>query len=139
MTIVPELSTVSNSLAMHQNVLPGFSKLVVYLAVLSYTPTTVFALPALPRSLNLSSVPEKMYSPLALPKPDPPPPPVCPLSSEWGSTLGHPSYDHCDYILSNLYPKDPLAKPVLRNFYVSPADVSHTMSNFRLPYEQSYR
>lgn len=98
----------------------------------------VLALPALPLSLNLSPLQQNTTSAIAPPNPRPPQEPTCPSSEEWGTTLGHPTYDDCDYILSRLYPKDPMFEPVLRNFYAAPADVSHTMSNFRLPYEESY-
>ena len=98
----------------------------------------VLALPTEPLSLNLSLLEQNSSSLLVPSYGRPPEKPTCPPGPEWGATVGRPSYDDCDHILSNLYPKDPLAKPVLRNFYVKPSDVSHTMSNFRLPYEQSY-
>ena len=104
-------------------------RLTVLAIALSSTLTEILALPVLPLSSNLTS---------SLQATRPPENPVCPITEEWGSTLGHPSYKDCDYILSNLYPKDPQAKPVLRKFYTAPADVSHTMPNVRLPYEQSY-
>ena len=98
----------------------------------------VLALPAVPLPSNPSLVQVNTSSLLAPPYPRPPQDPVCPSTVQWGITLGRPSYSDCDYVLSNLYPKDPLARPVLRNFYTAPADVSHTIPNFRLPYEQSY-
>ena len=107
----------------------------VLLSALSH----VLALPTVPLSLNLSLLEQNASSPLAPPYGRPPENPTCPPGQDWAVTVGRPSYADCDYILTNLYPKDPLAKPVLRNFYVKPSDVSHTMPNFRLPYEQSYR
>lgn len=98
----------------------------------------VLALPALPLSSNPSPVQVNTSSLLTPTYPRPPQDPVCPANQHWGTTIGHPSYSDCDYILSNMYPKDPLAKPVLRNFYTAPSDVSDTMPNIRLPYEQSH-
>ncbi|KAF6236899.1 hypothetical protein HO173_005190 [Letharia columbiana] len=114
-------------------------RLVVLAVALSSSFAVILALPAFPLSPNLSPVQVNTSSLLISPNPGPPQEPTCPPTEQWGVTLGHPSYDDCDYILSNLYPKDPLSKPVLRNFYVAPADVSHTMSNFKLPYEESYQ
>ena len=115
----------------------GFLRLVVSFTVLFSALSPVLALPTVPLSLNLS-LEQNSSSLLAPSYGRPPEKPTCPPGPEWGATVGRPSYDDCDYILTNLYPKDQLAKPVLRNFYVKPSDVSHTMSNFRLPYEQSY-
>lgn len=123
---------------MHQSVVSGFSGLAAVTAVLSFALTYVLALPTLPLSLDSSSLQQNASSLLVPPNPRPPQEPTCPPTEQWGVTIGHPSYDDCDYILSNLYPKDPLLKPVMRNFYVAFADVSHTMSNFRLPYDESY-
>ena len=111
---------------------------VLAIALSSSFPGSV-ALPALPPLPNISPIQINASSLSTAQTPRPPQEPTCPSGSQWGATLGHPSYDDCDYILSNLYPKDPLSKPVTRNFYVANSDVSHTMSNFRLPYEQSYR
>lgn len=127
------------SLAMVTNVGASAFRLVVLAVALSSSFAVILALPAFPLSPNLSPVQVNTSSLLISPNPGPPQEPTCPPTEQWGVTLGHPSYDDCDYILSNLYPKDPLSKPVLRNFYVAPADVSHTMSNFKLPYEESYR
>lgn len=99
--------------------------------------TGVFALPALPPSVNLSPVQVNTSSLMAPPNP-PTPRPICPETAQWGATLGRPLYSDCDYILSNLYPQDPLARPVLRNFFTAFSDVSHTLLNVQLPYEQSY-
>ena len=117
----------------------GYSGLMASFTVLLSALSPVLALPAVPLSLNLSLLEQNSSSLLAPSYGRPPEKPTCPPGPEWGATIGRPSYEDCDYVLSNLYPKDPLAKPVLRNFYVKPSDVSHTMKNFRLPYEQSYR
>lgn len=111
---------------------------VVLAVVLSSSLPRVLALPAFPLTTNPSPVHLNTSSILVSPNPSPPQEPTCPTTQQWGVTIGHPKYDDCDYILTNLYPKDPLAKPVTRNFYVAPADVSHTMSNFRLPFDQSH-
>ena len=124
---------------MQQCVNFDFSRLMTSLTVLLSALSPVLALPTVPLPLNLSLLEQNSSSLLAPSYGRPPESPTCPNGPEWGVTTGRPSYDDCDYILTNLYPKDPLAKPVLRNFYVNPSDVSHTMSNFRLPYEQSYR
>ena len=116
----------------------GFAGLMASFTVLLSALSPVLALPAVPLSLNLSLLEQNSSSLLAPSYGRPPEKPTCPPGPEWGATVGRPSIDDCDYILTNLYPKDPLAKPVLRNFYVKPSDVSHTMSNFRLPYEQSH-
>ena len=125
-------------LAMGTNVGVSSMRVVVIAVALSSCLTETFALPALSPSPNLSLAQVNTSSPLVLPYPRPPEKPVCPSTQQWGATLGHPSYRDCNYILSNLYPQDPLAKPVTRNFYTAPADVSQTMSNLKLPYEQSY-
>ena len=117
----------------------GFSKLRVSFNVLLSALSLVLALPTVPLSLNLSLLEHNASSPLAPSYGRPPEKPTCPPGPDWGVTTGRPSYEDCDYILTNLYPKDPLAKPVTRNFYVLPSDVSQTMPNFGLPYEQSYR
>ena len=119
---------------------PGvtFLQLAVSAIALSSSLTGVLALPALPLPQNLLPVQVNTSSLLDPPYPRPPQDPVCPSTDTWGATLGRPSYTHCDYILSNLYPKDPLAKPVMRNFYTAPRDVRDGLPNFRLPYEQSY-
>ena len=114
-------------------------QLAVFAFALSLSFTEVLALPAVPLPPSLSAVRVNMSSLLALPYPRPPEPPVCPPNDRWGTTMGHPSYDDCEYILDRLYPKDPLAKPVMRNFYTAPADVSPTIPNLKLPYEQSCR
>lgn len=111
---------------------------VVLAAVLSSLLPRTLALPALPLRTNAPPVHLNTSSILVLPNTSPPQVPTCPSTPQWGITLGHPKYDDCDYILTNIYPKDPLASPVMRNFYVAPADVSHTMSNFRLPFDQSH-
>lgn len=111
---------------------------VVSTVTLSSLVPGIFALPALALSPDPSPVQLNTSSILIPPNPHPPQEPTCPSTEQWGITLGHPSYDDCDYILTNLYPKDPLARPVTRNFYAAHSDVSHTMSNFRLPYEQSH-
>lgn len=115
------------------------------LAAITIALSSLFAkalsLPALPLSSNPSNpslVQVNTSSILTPTYPRPPQEPVCPSDQHWGTTIGHPSYRDCDYILSNMYPKDPLAKPVLRNFYTASTDVSDTMSNVRLPYEQSH-
>ncbi|KAM0803793.1 hypothetical protein BDR22DRAFT_818479 [Usnea florida] len=118
---------------------PGCSRLMASLAVLLSALSLVLALPTVPLPLNTSLLEQNSSSLLAPSYGRPPESPTCPSGPEWGITTGRPSYDDCDYVLTNLYPRDPLARPVLRNFYVKPSDVSHTMSNFRLPYEQSYR
>lgn len=127
------------SLATSDNLGATSYQMAVFVFALSSLFAGVLALPALPLSPSLSAVQVNSSSLLTLPYPRPPQPPVCPPTDRWGVTMGHPSYDDCEYILDRLYPKDQLAKPVMRNFYTSPADVSHTTSNFRLPYEQSYR
>ena len=111
----------------------------VFAFALSSSFAGVLAVPALPLPPSLSAVHVNNSSLVALPYPRPPEPPVCPPNDRWGTTMGHPSYDDCEYILDRLYPKDPLAKPVMRNFYTAPADVSHTIPNLKLPYEQSRR
>ena len=116
-----------------------FSRLMTSFTVLLSALIPVLALPTVPLPLDLSLLEQNSSSLLAPSYGRPPENPTCPPGPEWGVTIGRPSYEDCDYILTNLYPKDPLAKPVLRNFYVKYSDVSHTMSNFRLPYEQSYR
>lgn len=126
------------SLAMDTNIGASSLRLAVLAVALSCSFAVTLALPALPLPLNLSSVQTNTSSHLVPPTTRPPEKPTCPSTAQWGVTIGRPSYDDCDYILSNLYPKDPLAKPVLRNFYSAPADVSHTTSNFKLPYEQSH-
>ena len=118
---------------------PGFCRLITSFTVLLFALSPVLALPTVPLSLDPSLLEQSNSSLLAPSYGRPPEKPTCPPGPEWGATVGRPSYDDCEYILTNLYPKDPLAKPVLRNFYVKPSDVSHTMPNFRLPYEQSYR
>ena len=105
---------------------------------LSSSFSEVGALPALPLPPSLSLTQANTSSPLARPYPRPPDDPACPSTPAWGVSLGHPSASDCDYVLSNLYPKDPVAKPVMRNFYSAPRDVSQTLNNFRLPYEKSY-
>lgn len=119
---------------------PGvtFLQMAVSAIALSSSFTGVLALPALSLPQDLLPVQVNTSSLLAPPYPRPPQDPVCPSTETWGATLGSPSYTHCDYILSNLYPKDPLAKPVMRNFYTAPRDVTDRLPNFRLPYEQSY-
>ena len=117
----------------------GFSGLMPSFTVLLSALSPVLALPTAPLSLNPSLLEQNASSLLAPSYGRPPEKPTCPGGAEWGATVGRPSYEDCDYILTNLYPKDPLAKPVLRNFYVKPSDLSHTMPNFKLPYEQSYR
>ena len=126
------------SLAMGANFRAPSLRLAVLAVVFSSSFAGILALPTLPLSLSLSPVQVNTSSHLVPPNPSPPQEPTCPSTQQWAVTIGHPSYDDCDYILSNLYPKDPLSKPVLRNFYVKFADVSHTMSNFKLPYEQSH-
>lgn len=119
---------------LHRNMILAFMLAVV----LSSTLPKVLALPALPLSPNPSPLHSNTSSILISTNPVPPQEPTCPETEEWGVTIGHPLYDDCDYILTNLYPKDPLARPVTRNFYTAPSDLSHTMSNVRLPYEQSF-
>ena len=126
------------SLAMGTNVVAFSFRQAVLAVTLSSSFVGILALPAFPLSRNISPVQVNTSSLLVPPNPRPPQEPTCPSNEEWGPTLGHPSYDDCDYILSNLYPKDPLTKPVTRNFYTAYSDLSHTMSNFRLPYEESY-
>ena len=126
-------------LAMGANFGATFCQLTVFAFALSSSFAGALALPALPLSPSLSAVYVNSSSLLALPYPRPPQPPVCPSTDRWGVTMGHPSYDDCEFILDRLYPKDQLAKPVMRNFYTAPADVSPTMPNFKLPYEQSHR
>ncbi|CAF9923071.1 hypothetical protein IMSHALPRED_005844 [Imshaugia aleurites] len=109
--------------------------LTVLIVVSSSAFACVLALPALPLSPNLTNLRRNASSLL---NPKPPQEPVCPSTERWGVTIGRPSYEDCDYVLSNLYPKDPLAKPVIRNFYAAMKDVSHTMANVRLPYEQTH-
>ena len=111
---------------------------VVLSVVLSSSLPRVLALPALPLTTNPSLVHSNTSSISVSSNASPPQEPTCPSTQQWGITMGHPKYDDCDYILTNLYPKDPLARPVMRNFYVAAGDVSHTMSNFRLPYDQSH-
>lgn len=133
------VSTLSDvSLAMGTNLVVSSFRLAVLAVTLSSSLVGILALPALPLSLNLSPMQVNTSSLLVPPNPRPPQEPTCPSNAQWGTTLGHPSYDDCDYILSSLYPKDPRTKPVMRNFYSAPSDVSHTMPNFRLPYEESY-
>ena len=127
------------SLAMGAHLGVTFCQMAVFAFALSSSFAGILAVPALPLSPSLSAVPVNSSSLLALPYPRPPQPPTCPPNDRWGVTMGHPSFDDCEYILDRLYPKDPIAKPVMRNFYTAPADVSHTMSNFRLPYDESYR
>ena len=126
------------SLAMAANLGVTSCQLAVLAIALSSSFTRVLALPTLPISQNLSLIQADNSSLQGLPYPRPPQEPACPLSDRWGTTMGRPSYIDCDFILSNLYPKDPLAKPVMRNFYTASADVSQTLNNFRLPYEQSH-
>ncbi|KAL9073105.1 MAG: hypothetical protein Q9161_003159 [Pseudevernia consocians] len=123
---------------MGTNVVAFSFRQAVLAVTLSSSFVGILALPAFPLSLNVSPVQVNTSSLLVPPNPRPPQEPTCPSNEEWGPTLGHPSYDDCDYVLSNLYPKDPLTKPVTRNFYSALSDVSHTISNFRLPYEESY-
>lgn len=113
-------------------------QLAAFTIALSSLLIKVLALPALPLSSNPSPIQVNSSSLLTPVYPRPPQEPVCPSDRHWGTTIGHPSYRDCDYILSNMYPKDPLARPVLRNFYTASTDVSDTMSNVRLPYEQSH-
>lgn len=118
---------------------PGFCRLMTSFTVLLPALSPVLALPTEPLSLNLPLLEQNSSSLLAPSYGRPPENPTCPPGPEWGATVGRPSYDDCDHILTNLYPKDPLAKPVLRNFYSRASDVSRTLNNFRLPYEQSFR
>ena len=113
-------------------------RLTVLAVVLFSSFSEIYALPALPLAPSPSLTQVNTSSPLTLPYPRPPEDPTCPDSPGWDISIGQPSYSDCDYILSNLYPKDPLAKPVMRNFYTAPGDASHTLKNFKLPYEQSY-
>lgn len=134
-----DLEKALNSLSLAMGAIFGTSpfRLAVVVITLSSCFAGVRALPALPLS-PMSSVQTNTSSLLVPLNTRPPEEPTCPSTEEWGVTLGHPLYNDCDYILSNLYPRDPPTKPVLRNFYVAPADVSHTLGNFKLPYEQSY-
>ena len=116
-----------------------FCQVAVFALALSSSFSGVLVLPALPLSPSLSAVLVNSSSLLAPPYPRPPQPPTCTPSDRLSFMMGHPSYDDCEYILDRLYPKDPLAKPVLRNYYTAPADVSPSMPNFRLPYERSHR
>ena len=127
------------SLATGAHLKATFCQLAVFAFAFSPLFTEVHALPALPQSPSLSAVPVNSSSLLSLPYPRPPQPPTCPPYHRWGISMGHPSYDDCEYILDRLYPKDQLAKPVMRNFYTAPADLSPTMPNVQLPYEQSRR
>ena len=129
----------SLSLAMGAHLKATFCQLAVFALAFSPLFTGVLALPALPQSPSLLAVPVNNSSPLSLPYPRPPQPPTCPPFHRWGVSMGHPSYDDCEYILDRLYPKDQLAKPVIRNFYTAPADLSATIPNVQLPYEQSRR
>ena len=52
-------------------------------------------------------------------------------------TLGKLDYEDCDEAIK-LMPHDPIGKPVVRNFYVSTSDVSTSIPNQQLPFEQSY-
>ena len=113
------------------------SSLLTAVFALSLSSVGISALPASPLSPSLSTIQVNTSAFSSSLNTRPPGTPLCP-GTDQGVTLGHPSYDDCDYILSNLYPKDPLARPVLRNFYSASTDVSHTLNNFRLPYEQSY-
>ena len=115
-----------------------FRQLAVFAIALSLSFAGVCGLPTLPMSQSISTVPVNTSLVLAPPYPRPPEDPTCPGDSRWGTTMGRPSYNDCDYILSYLYPKDPLAKPVMRNYYTASADLSRTLQNFRLPYEQSH-
>lgn len=125
-------------MTMLTNSASGSTLSVVLVTVLASALIRVLALPAPPLTPNLTSLQQNASSLLVSPNTRPPEAPICPSTPEWGATLGHPSYDDCDYVLSDLYPKDPLTKPIQRNFYTAPRDVSHTMSNFKLPYEQSH-
>lgn len=132
-SVLPEAS-----LAMGTSVVPSSFQLAVLAIALSSSFAGTLAFPALPLPPSLSRVQVNSSSPFIPPNPRPPENPTCPPTEQWGVTVGHPSYDDCDYILSNLYPKDPQAQPVMRNFYTAPSDLSHTMKNFKLPYEESY-
>ena len=138
--IVDLMGTLTDlSLAISANFGATSCQLAVFAFAFSSSFTGVLALPALSLPPSLSAVQVNNSSLVALPYPRPPEPPVCPPNDRWGTTMGHPSYDDCEYILDRLYPKDPLAKPVMRNFYTAPADVSPTIPNLKLPYEQSRR
>ena len=136
------MQTKSTAFDLHLKILRRSNRkmtlLVVSAIVLSSLLPSVLALPALPLTTNPISAHLNTSSILVSPNTSPPQVLTCPSTQQWGITLGHPKYDDCDYILTNLYPKDPLARPVMRNFYVAPMDVSHTMSNFRLPFDQTH-
>ena len=140
MLFIVDLTSMLTGLSPTKDGGPGvtFLRLAVSAIAFSTSFAGVLALPAIPLPQNLLPVQVNTSSLLAPPYPRPPQEPACPSTATWGATLGRPSYTHCDYILSNLYPKDPLAKPVMRNFYTASKDVSDLLPNFRLPYEQSY-
>ena len=52
-------------------------------------------------------------------------------------TLGDLDYKDCEEAIK-LLPHDPIGKPVLRNFYTNPPDVSATIANQQLPFEKTY-
>ncbi len=81
-------------------------------------------LPAMPASLNISSIESSSLS-------TPGGQPTC------DSQMGVVNYDDCDAAIG-LFPRDPRGQPVLRNFYTKPGDESSTMPNVLLPLEKTH-
>ena len=52
-------------------------------------------------------------------------------------SLGKLVYSDCDKAIGQL-PHDPIARPVLRNFYTASTDMSSIMPNQQLPFRQTY-
>lgn len=97
--------------------------------VLSFAWTMVYALPASPPSTSAPSGLLYQSSNNSLSKP--PEPAAC------SDSMGSVTRSDCIQAI-NLLPHDPPMRPVLRNFYTAPSDVSPGMPNQQVPFEKTY-
>ncbi len=91
--------------------------------------TIVLALPVSSPSENASSGLLYQSSNISLAKP--PSPAAC------SDSMGLVTKSDCVEAI-NLLPRDPPMRPVLRNFYTAPSDVSTTLPNQKVPFEKTY-
>jgi len=107
----------------------GFRAIEVVAFVQSFAWTIVLALPASSPSTSASSGVLYQSSNISLSRP--PSPVAC------SDSMGNVTKSNCVEAI-NLLPHDPSMRPVLRNFYTDPSDVSTAMPNQQVPFEKSY-
>lgn len=106
-----------------------FRAVEIVLIVLSCAYTIVFALPASP---PLTSAPSGLlYQSSNISLSRPPSPAAC------SDSMGVVTKSDCVEAIK-LLPHDPPMRPILRNFYTDPSDVSPAMPNQQVPFEKTY-